>query len=265
MKLYNWETLNFEHQAIINKLCLDWEKLIDENKNERYYHNFLSEHAGFFFSDWNSNLAISKLKMGSELECDFVVVKDGYSEGTMYEFIEIEKPGSRLFTKDGIPSKDFNTSMQQIRNWRRWLIENKSYFKKFLPTVNTKILSDTKVAFKIIIGRRNEGMNLEKRNQIADENNIQIRSFDSLTDKLKSNVIRHELWNQRDDKNYITLINRMSSPFLKAITDSAWKELCNTRIVPDSHFYSNIDSSISKYLKFNKLFNDYRGMLRESK
>jgi hypothetical protein len=70
VKLYNWETLNFEYQSIINKLCLDWEKLIDENKNERYYHNFLSEHAGFFFSDWNSNLVISKLKMGSELECD---------------------------------------------------------------------------------------------------------------------------------------------------------------------------------------------------
>ncbi len=194
-----------------------------------------------------------------------MVVKDGYSEGTIYEFIEIEKPGSRLFTKDGIPSKDFNTSLQQIRNWRRWLIENKSYFKKFLPTVNTKILNNSKITFKIIIGRRNEEISLEKRNQIANENNIQIRSFDSLADKLKSNVIRNELWNRRDDKNDKILINRMSSPFLKAITDSAWKELCNTRSVPDSHFYSNIDSSISKYLKFNKLFNNYRSLLGESK
>jgi hypothetical protein len=260
MKLYDWTELNSVHHSIITRLCRDWEGLIDENKNERFYQNFLAEHAGFFLSDWNANLVISKLKMGSELECDFVVVKDGHSAGTIYEFIEIEKPGSKLFTKDGIPSKDFNTSLQQIRDWRRWLIENKGYFKKFLPSLNTRVLNDSQIKFKIIIGRRSERINLEKRNQIANENNIEIRSFDSLSDKLRGSLIHGELWHQRKDKESFSLINKISSPFLKAITDSSWKKLCESKSIPSGHFYSNVDSSIYKHLKFNKLFDLYKNL-----
>lgn len=263
-QLYDWGSLNSEHISIVNQLCNKWDKLIGENKQERYYQSFLAEHAGFFLSDWNAKLVISKLKMGSELECDFVIVKDGFSAGTIYEFIEIEKPGSRLFTKNGIPSKDFNTSLQQIRDWRRWLIENKGYFKKFLPTVNTKILSDSQIKFKIVIGRRDEQISLEKRNQIANENQIEIRSFDSLADKLRSDLIHGELWHQREDKGYVYLINKISSPFLKAITDSSWKELCDSKSIPPSHFYSNVDSSISEHLKFNKLFEEYKKLVHSN-
>ncbi len=95
------------------------------------------------------------------------------------EFIEIEKPGSKLFTKNWVPAKNFNSALQQIRDWKRFLIENKSWVRKYLSSQTTRVLNNAGVNFTIIIGKRTGDMaEIEKRNQIADENEIQIRPFD---------------------------------------------------------------------------------------
>lgn len=144
----------------------------------------------------NSYLAISKLKLGSEYETDFVIVKEGYSNGTIYELIEIESPHTALFDKSGKPTAKFNAALQQIRDWKRFLINNKPIFKRILPTTNTRIISNSRLRFKIIIGRRTHDLDqLEKRRQISEEENIEIISFDRLTEIAQNRCC---FWNDSD-------------------------------------------------------------------
>ncbi|MBL1233205.1 MAG: DUF4263 domain-containing protein [Flavobacteriales bacterium] len=251
---YNWISLESENPGIIKNIISEWETLIEKELPEKDYHEFLKEHAGFFFSDYNCYLTISKLKLSSELETDFINIKDQRSNGLIYEFIEIEKPQSKLFNSNGLPAKDFNSAIQQIRDWKRFLIENKSWFKKYLPTYSTRIISDSCIKFSIIIGRRtyNES-EIEKRNQIASELGIEIRSFDYLTDLLR----KRKFYNQGclDSEKGEIIENQIENPFSKAITDSEWRKFCSRKF-NWTHFYKNNCEEIVKLRKYNNLIKE---------
>lgn len=251
----DWTLLNNSKSYIIQGLIKEWTDLLNKKEKEEAYHSFLARYAGFFLADDSAFVVISKLKLASELETDFVIVRDGHSDGTIYEFIEIEKPWSKLFTKKGIPTNDFNTSLQQIRDWRRWLIDNKSYFHKYLPTTNNRVIRDTNLRFKIIIGLRDNPLSdFEKRIQIARDNNIEIRSFDSLTDTLSRKFFfPYSYLNDKDRLTHEDLI-QIANPFNMALSDSEWREICDNERMPSTHIYSKISDMIVRKLKQNELF-----------
>lgn len=259
--MYDWQSLEDRNKAIHEKVINNWQALINANHKESVYQDFLSQHAGFFFSHYDSYITISKLKLGSEFEADFVNVHDKWSDGIQYEFIEIEKPGSSLFTKAGVPSKDFNNALQQIRDWKRFLIDDKSFFRKFLPGNNTRVIKDSLLRFTIIIGRRteNEFIN-DKRSQIASEANIKIRSFDYLTDILK----RRKFFNLPFLDSYLgdDVENLLESPFTIAMTDSKWKNFCRNGIITKNHFYKDNIAEIINLTENNALFKDFDSILK---
>jgi hypothetical protein len=250
--LYDWASLENRNKAIHERINGEWQALLDGNYKESAYHRFISRHAGFFFSDFNCYLSISKLKLGSEYEADFVNIRDKRSNGIQYEFIEIEKPSSPLFTKVGIPSNDLNNALQQIRDWKRFLIDDKSFFRKFLPANSTRVITNSFLKFRIIIGRRTENDFInDKRNQIAAEAGVEIRSFDYLTDLLQIRQFYNYPCLNSDWGDYVE--NQLENPFAMAITDSKWKTFCRGGI-NITHFYKNNLIDIIKLRKYNTLF-----------
>ena len=88
--IYDWESL--VRLPLYRKILDDWCALLNNNQlKEGAYHDFLAANPAIFLMGRNAYLAISKLKLGSEYETDFVVVTEGYSDGTMYELIEDRK------------------------------------------------------------------------------------------------------------------------------------------------------------------------------
>ena len=252
-KLYDWQSLESENSEIVSSLIQKWEELISQDLTENKYHEFLKEYAGFFFSDYNCYLTISKLKLGSELETDFINIRDQRSNGIVYEFIEIEKPNCKLFNVAGSPGKEFNTAIQQIRDWKRFLIENKDWFRKNLPSQTTRIINNSGVTFTIIIGRRTDNLlEIEKRNQIADELGIQIRSFDYLTDLLRKRKFFNNACLDTEKGEWFE--NQIENPFCKAINDSKWREFCEKRFTW-THFYKNNCEKIIELREYNDLIN----------
>jgi hypothetical protein len=242
----NWysKNINTELKA---KLISDWEQLLNKNLTENKYQTYLTNNAGFFLTRDNCHLVISKLK----LETDFVTLTDGFSNGNKFELIEIKQPGAKLFTEKGIMPSDFNKATQQIRDWKRWLIDNPSWFKKYLPTVSTRVISESFLSFKIIIGRRTTNQyEIEKRNQIRKEIGAEIRSFDYLTDKLKSREFHPYTWLSDESEYYA---EEMSNPFFKAMSDSEWKKLCKSEKLQTFHFYSQHAKEIIKRRKYREL------------
>ncbi len=232
------------------KVISEWEGLLNQNLTEHIYQTYLANNAGFFLGGDNCHLVISKLKLGSELETDFVTLTDDFSNGNRFELIEIKRPNTKLFTEKGILTTDFNRATQQIRDWKRWLIDNPSWLKKYLPTVSTRVINDSFLNFKIIIGRRiTNQYEIEKRNQIGKEIGAKIRSFDYLTDKLKKRDLYPMTWLSEDNRNLNSFLGDHS---FKAMSDSQWKKLCKSEKLSTFHFYSNHVGKILEMREYNE-------------
>ncbi|MEO1514082.1 MAG: Shedu anti-phage system protein SduA domain-containing protein [Bacteroidota bacterium] len=240
--------------GIVNEILYDWTVLLnDQKKKERYYHDFIKMNPFFLLTHDDCYLSISKLKLGSDYETDFVNLYEGYSDGNIYELVEIESPHTKLFDKKGNLTAKFNSALQQIRDWRRWLIDNQSGFKRLLPTTSTRVIRKSRLKFKIVIGRREDNEEtLAKRRQISEENNIEIVSFDRLTDNLKRKsqylfteppVIDFDIGRQSPYEK-----NQLANPFYTCLTHSEWKEFVKNATF---HFYSSSIDEVLKYRKYN--------------
>lgn len=252
----NWEILNSRDRTAINSVIEEWNELLSKNLSEHKYQKFISSHAGLFFGDVDVFIVINKMKFSIEKEWDFVIVRDGYSRGTIYEFIEIKRPQDRLFNKNGIPSKALQIAIDQTIARRDWLKTEKKYFQKYLPTTNTRVVSDSNLKFKIIIGRsENIPTLLEKRSLYMSELGIEIRSFDYL-----SSLVSNRLFFNWALLHYVagtekispTKLNQLANPFFKAVTDSQWRSFCEKRI-PTFHLYSRIIDEVIALRTYNKL------------
>jgi len=258
--MYNWKILNDQKCNIIESFIKKWNSLLkDKDKNEQFYQKYLSEHAGLFFGNDNISLIISKLKLGCDFETDFVLLRDDYSNGILYELIEIESPHSKPFNKTGEPSARLTKAIQQIHNWKHWHLENRYTFSKLFPNDNKRIIRDSSLRYKIIIGtRENSNIHIEKRNQLSNELNISIRSFDSVTDYLKKRSFNIFLNNFSSEINNLDSKKRndLANPFYKAISDGEWRN--RSKLKDSIHYiYCNNDFILSSR-KFNKLFDYFK-------
>lgn len=228
----------------------EWENILSQNLLENHYQRYLADNAGVFLSNHNCHLVISKLKLGSELETDFITLSDGFSNGNIFELIEIKQPSAKLFTDKGLMTAEFNRATQQIRDWKRWLMDNRNWMGKYLPTINKKISNPTHFKFKIIIGRRlSNQYEIEKRNQIAEEIGAEIRSFDYLTDTLRRRDFYPTAWLESGIHEFYEY--ELANPFYKATTDSTWKKFCNNQKISTFHFYSHHYEQLLKMRKYN--------------
>ena len=256
---YDWSKLT--QTEIYRDVLSRWESLVDNKAlKEKDYQEFLRTHPAIFLTITESYLVISKLKLGSEHETDFVVVREGYSNGTIYELIEIESPHTKLFDSSGKPSSKFNMALQQVRDWKRWLVDNKNQFKRILPTINTKVLQNSRIQFKIIIGRRTDDLlELEKRSQIADTEKIEIISFDRLTDiARKRRSFQNESSISSGQMHFNVTYeqeNELANPFFECITDSEWRKMCYKG---STHFHTGQLENILKTRTYNEYFDKFK-------
>lgn len=257
--MHDWS--KFRESEIYLDILYRWKTLLKNSSlKEKDYHQFLQNYPSLFFSGLDSYLVISRLKFGSDFETDFIVVNEGYSDGTKYELIEIESPHTKLFNSKGIPTEKFNSALQQIRDWKRWLIDNRNQFRSIFPTQNTKVIKDSKLKFRIIIGsRENESqIDLEKRKQISDEYNIEIQSFERLTDF----ALRKEYFYpyssimsaQMDDVS-LEKKNALANPFARCISDSEWRKICKRG---GAHIYSKLIDEILNLRTYNSDFEKFK-------
>lgn len=258
MTCYDWT--KFRNSEIYQNILNTWEGMLD-NKilKEQDFQYFLQNHPAVFLTLAESYVVISRLKLSSNYETDFVIVKEGYSNGTEYELVEIESPHTSLFDKAGKPSAKFNAALQQIRDWKRLLINDKPLFYRTFPTDNAKIIRDSKLSFKIIIGRRSNDLEeLEKRRQIADQEGIEILSFDRLTDFAKSRVQYFDharIYSGQMDHEPFYKRNALGNPFFKCMSDAEWRRICRKG---HHHFYSGLLDEILDCRRYNEHFERFK-------
>ena len=183
-RILDWELLKGRATDVLEAIKAEWESLLsDKQFSEEVYHEFLSEHAGFFFCDAaHRPFAISKLRLGSDFTTDFVVPYDFRSVGWLYDFIEIESPHAKPFTLGGKPSARLVDALNQTIRWKLWMDQHSEEMRQLL---GSDALTRDSIRFTVYIGNRENVLgSLAMSNQWAKRNGLFIRSFDSLTDAI---------------------------------------------------------------------------------
>ena len=264
---YDWSLLNRNYSDIVQKVLEQWKRLVASGERERYYQQFLAQHAGMFFGADGTALTISQLQLGTELRPDLVVVQDCRSSGLLYEFIELKRPSHALYRRSPqAPSQHLNRALEQVGEWQARIEDNCAEVQGRLPATRA---ADRRCSFTVVIGRREASKDwLAARNRLADRMSnkyrVNIRSYDYLTDELARRQFAHSspIWLSGDG---LTL-NRLANPFTTAFTDTSWRALLRrlSQASPDglaayeSHFFTCAKSEIVRCLKHNALFDDFR-------
>jgi hypothetical protein len=232
-RLIDWTLLNNKHRRIVDEVRLEWQALLDRSEREARYHNYVARHAGLFFGRGGKRpVVVSKLQMGSDLACDFVVGHDNNSLGFTYTLIELERPSDKTYNADGFPSAKLTHAYQQIQNWKYWLKERPQDARRLFPPKRARYAN---MDYLIVIGRRESDASwVHLRNRTALEWNVEIRSFDYLTDELAGAYFRGTpaVFSYEMDRLPLELANGLANPFYRAFSDSEWR-----RLVDSDEFY----------------------------
>ena len=79
-----------------------------------------------------------KFKLGSEYECDFILVEYG-SIRLKTTVIELKLPSAKLLTKSNIPTKDLSLALSQVNKYMNWIHKNQIYFHNQLYNISKSI------------------------------------------------------------------------------------------------------------------------------
>lgn len=217
----------------------EFKDLLNKELDESAYQNFLEQNTSFIpvkpyelNHGINFDLIISKMRIGDSYISDFFYLSKS-SDTWNVVFIEIEKPSSKLFNKDGSIAQDLNKGISQINDWRCFFEKdsNKNAFLdnaiiKALRSINPSIL-DNPCVFKyiLVIGRREEiyrnHIYKTKLRQLEDSD-FSIISFDSLSENIERKWTYY-LGKIKDSTLFIKNEEYISSNLFQFLSPSLYK------------------------------------------
>lgn len=267
MKHIPWAQVNGSN--VLAEIKKEWISLLnDSSADERHYQSFLHNHAGFFFpaSSNNESLVVSELVLGSDYRVDFMVASCERSYGFVYTLIEIETPHESAFTNNGQPRARLTHALQQIRDWKAWLENNRDQAGRLFPSKRNTTTGVQHFEYIVVMGRRTDLTTKfdDKRNQLAKDLDVTIRSFDWFTDILLAgrfnsfNCYSSDLIGPTIDQD-----NDFSNPFLCCYSSKNWRSFINDHQIRLSHMIGhNITSLLSLRMVNEKRLNDFNSYLQ---
>ncbi len=253
-ELYPWSVLETKCSSILHGVLNKWEKLLNAREKEEIYQDFIARHAGLFLCDGERHLiSISKLRLGADYVIDFAVAEENFSHGLYWELIEIKTPTTSPFTKKGQPVARLTGAIQQIHDWKRWILDHRREAERLFPGNGMRTERKPNFKFTIIIGSRdNSEAWLDKRNQLSDELRIDIRSFEYLTELFRMNSYHDRAYIFSTEAKRLNdwQMNQLANPFCKAYTDYRWRQVLR-KTIGGSHFVSQSAEALLSYREHN--------------
>jgi hypothetical protein len=208
-----------------------WLELLNSPHAETEIQRFLGDHPQFFLvRSPATHFVLQEIRLGGDFTIDFVVPTDEASVGVTYELIEIERPDTPPFTRDGTPSRRLSHAIQQTVDWKTWLMAHPAELRHIFPApAQIGPGYESSFEFTVVIGtRQNSAGHLARRNALAKATGVAIRSFDSLTDQLRRG------WHQTPgpltqsaEANSVPfdVAAVLKNPFFRALGDAEWRAL----------------------------------------
>ena len=151
------------------------------------------------------------------------------SLGPDYWLIEIESPNSRAYkSKPTGPVSALSVAMQQTRDWKAWINSHRLDAMRLFPSVFWKDNSSPTFRYKIIISKREWNLESSHRIQnLSQENGVEIRTFDYLTDELLQRPFYPTYLSGSSQTNSLPaeVRNTLASPFHRTLSGSDWEAI----------------------------------------
>lgn len=234
---------------------------------EESIHAFLTKHAQLaFWDELGFATVISKVRLGADLVTDFVAVYDNWSNGIRYKLIEIERPSTAPFTKEGIPSSGLSRALQQVLSWRQWLEEHASEARRLFPSYFHHFDSRPVFIYEIIVGNRENSEKWLDRRRILSNRWVSASvPFESFTPRLTRDFTFQDFSEIGDEQLHYDLEsrNRLACPFTRALTDPNWREMLREGRRGSAHFMHTYGMYLLKYRRENEYAERFRRLLRK--
>ena len=172
--------------------------VLDESKNENQIQSYIKDNKKWFipgsifkeYSFGNGEAYLfPELRLGAEYQVDYALLGEN-SDGYSIVFVEFENANTPfLISTSNTESESVRKGVAQIKNWKRWIEDNRDYFFKNGEFKDKGISIPTYRIFNCLVVGRREHMStreIEVRSQTCYENlNFKIISFDRIVDYIQ--------------------------------------------------------------------------------
>lgn len=182
----------------VGNLAERFEKVIDSAKREEDLQNFLAENP-FILSEQfpHGTHVVPKFSFGGKYVSDFLI-SEITSGGTFWILVELEPADAPLITQGGQLSKRVREGVQQVRDWRDWLNNNRDHAIR--PRARDGLgLGDIEGVWGwVVVGRRSKVTDRfnQLRREVAEESRIDILTYDRLLEWIKKRADHWNSWDQ---------------------------------------------------------------------
>jgi Domain of unknown function (DUF4263) len=180
----------------IGNLSERFEETINNAQREEDLQEFLARNP-FILSEQlpHGTHVVPKFRFGGKYISDFLI-SEVTSGGTFWVLVELEPANIPLVTGEGNLSQRVRGGVQQVRDWRDWLTNNRDHAIKPVAQDGLGLGDIEGIRGWVVVGRRSmvtPRFN-QLRRQLADDSNIEIMTYDRLLDWFKKRAKHWKAW-----------------------------------------------------------------------
>jgi hypothetical protein len=196
--------------------CVDtvreFEELLDREPNEAEVQKALEAQPWILAEQHpHCHFVLPQFSLSGMYVTDFVLPERS-SAGTFWYLVEIEKPKAKLVTRDGQLAKTVRIAVQQVKDWKTWLLNNQDVAARQRSKGGLGLHDISRMVLgTVIVGRRSDVT--ERFNELREQewagSQIKIMTYDRLIDCARQ---RAEHWDNYD-KSIDKMLSGGNAPF----------------------------------------------------
>jgi hypothetical protein len=182
----------------IGNLVEQFEQTINNAQREEDLQDFLTSNP-FILSEQfpHGTHVVPKFRFGGKYVSDFLI-SEITSGGTFWILVELEPANIPLVTKEGNLSQRVRGGVQQVRDWRDWLMSNRDHAIRPVEQDGLGLGDIQGIWGWVVVGRRSTVTPRfnQLRRQLAEGSNIEIMTYDRLLEWFKKRADHWKAWDQ---------------------------------------------------------------------
>lgn len=176
--------------------------LLDSNPSETKVQEFFEQYprclpdGGMYHHGIRGDVVVAKLPLSNDFVTDFAYMSENSQEVCVF-CVEIERPGKKLFRKDGLFSAEYLQAKQQVVDWNFWA---QNHIREVLPLfgrLGAYLKADfysISVRCILIMGRRSELTTRKRKERWAAEAALLPRTISVMTYDRLLESLDHPMW-----------------------------------------------------------------------
>lgn len=161
---------------VASNLHTELTRLLDSKPVEQTLQDWLTEHPIAFGSEVG---VLAAPPLAHEYQLDFALVQN-ITVGFTWTFVELKRPGTSLFRRDGLPTAELSAAVAQLDRYHLWVANNVAFARQWYSDI-------LQPRGRVVMGRR-DGLSANEREYLRHHNTsrrIEIRTYDSLLDAVR--------------------------------------------------------------------------------